>query len=217
MKKIKIIIADDHAILLDGLKAVLQTDEQFRIIGDAGDGEKVVALANSLKPDVVILDINMPKLNGVEAARKIRAKNPDIKILMLTMYDNESFITDAISAGVNGYIFKMCDMEELLKAVHSIAEGKDYFHEKVSKVVFSNYVKNVKKNNYEDDPDKIPLTKREREILRLIIAGYTSHEIAEKLFISYFTVGEHRKNIMKKLEVENTAELVSVAVKENLI
>jgi DNA-binding NarL/FixJ family response regulator len=217
MKKIKIIIADDHAILLDGLKAVIQTDEQFQIIGDAEDGEKVVALVNSLKPDVVILDINMPKLNGVEAARKIRSKNHDVKILMLTMYENESFITDAISAGVNGYIFKMCDMEELLKAVHSIVEGKDYFHEKVSKVVFSNYVKNAKKTYYDDDPGKISLTKREREILKLIIAGYTSHEIAEKLFISYFTVGEHRKNIMKKLEVKNTAELVSIAVKENLI
>lgn len=217
MSEIKIIIADDHAILLDGLKAMLQTDDQLQIIGEAEDGEKVVSLAESLNPDVVILDINMPKLNGVEAARQIRAKNKKVKILMLTMYENESFITDAVSAGVNGYIFKMCDMEEFLKAVHSLAEGKDYFHEKVSRVVFSDYVKYMQKNLYDLDTGKITLTKREREILKLIIAGYTSHEISEKLYISYFTVTEHRKNIMKKLEVKNIAELVSVAVKENLI
>lgn len=217
MKKIKILIADDHAILLDGLKAVIHTDEQLEIVGDAEDGETVVDLVNTLKPDVVILDINMPKLNGIEAARKIRKENREVKILILTMYDNEGFITDAISAGVNGFIFKMCDMEEFLRAVHTVAEGNDYFHEKVSKVVFSNYVKNAKKNNYNEESGKISLTKREREILKFIISGYTSHEIAEKLYISYFTVGEHRKNIMKKLEVKNTAELVSVAVKENLI
>lgn len=217
MEKIKILIADDHAILLDGLKAVLQTDEELEIVGDAEDGETVVGLVNTLNPDVIILDINMPKLNGIEAARKIRTDNRDVKIIILTMYENEGFITDAISAGVNGFIFKMCDMEEFLRAVHTVAEGNDYFHEKVSKVVFSNYMKNIKKNNFNEETGKINLTKREREILKFIISGYTSHEISEKLYISYFTVAEHRKNIMKKLAVKNTAELVSVAVKENLI
>ncbi|MGE5458687.1 MAG: response regulator [Methanococcaceae archaeon] len=215
MKKTKILLADDHIMMRDGLKLVLQTDSSFEIVGEADNGEEVVQLEKKLKPDVVILDINMPKLNGIEAARKIRSQNKGVKILILTMHESESFIFDAISAGVNGYIFKMSDMEEFLRAVKTLAEGKDYFHENVANILISNYKRSTQGSK--EEKEKLTLTKRESEILKLIAQGKTSQEIAEILFISYFTVGKHRKNIMVKLDLKNTAELVRFALKEKIV
>ncbi|HEX3074963.1 MAG TPA: response regulator transcription factor, partial [Ignavibacteriales bacterium] len=148
--------------------------------------------------------------------RAIKKKNPDAKVLMLTMHDKESYIVDSISAGAAGYIYKMADMDEFINAVKTVACGKEYFNEKVSQSIMSNYIKSVQKKE-EDGERHFALTNREIEIVKLIAAGFTSQEIAEKLFISYFTVGKHRKNIMKKLELKNTAELVRYAMKEGYV
>ncbi len=214
MKYIKILLADDHAILRDGLKIAIQTDKSFKILGEAGDGEEVVDMVKKLQPDIVILDINMPKLSGIEAARAIRKFDKKVRILILTMHEQENYIVDAISSGVNGYIFKMSDMEEFLLAIKELAAGRDYFSEKVSKIVFKGMQSKAQKT---EDLEKIHITTREKEILRLLAKGCTSQEIAETLFISYFTVGQHRKNILEKLGLKNTAELVFYAVREGLV
>lgn len=216
MEKIRILIADDHAILRDGLKMALKTDPVMEVIGEAENGEAAVILEQELHPDIIVMDVDMPKLNGIEAAREIKKNNPDIRILMLTMHDKESYIVDAISAGAAGYIYKMADMEEFLAAVRTVASGKEYFNERVSQSIMSNYIKSVQKKD-DDGVQHFALTNREIEIVKLIAAGFTSQEIAEKLFISYFTVGKHRKNIMKKLELKNTAELVRYALKEGYV
>jgi len=214
MKSIKILLADDHAILRDGLKVLLQTDKVFKILGEAGDGQEVVELVKKLLPDIVILDINMPKLNGIEAARAIRKFDKKVRILILTMHEQENYIVDAISSGINGYIFKMSDTEEFLFALKELAAGRDYFSDKVSKIVVKGIQSKAQKT---DDLDKVHITTREKEILKLLAKGLTSQEIAETLFISYFTVGQHRKNILEKLGLKNTAELVFYAVREGLV
>ncbi|HEX2984026.1 MAG TPA: response regulator transcription factor [Ignavibacteriales bacterium] len=216
MEKIRILIADDHAILRDGLKMALKTDPAMEVIGEAENGEIAVKLEQELRPDIIVMDVDMPKMNGIEAVRAIKKKNPDAKVLMLTMHDKESYIVDSISAGAAGYIYKMADMDEFINAVKTVACGKEYFNEKVSQSIMSNYIKSVQKKE-EDGERHFALTNREIEIVKLIAAGFTSQEIAEKLFISYFTVGKHRKNIMKKLELKNTAELVRYAMKEGYV
>ncbi|MGE5410561.1 MAG: response regulator [Clostridiales bacterium] len=210
---IRVLLSDDHAMLRDGLKLVLQTDAQFEIVGEADNGEDAILLVEQLKPDLVILDINMPKVNGIEAARIIKAQNPRIKILMLTMHENESYIMDAVSSGVDGYIFKMCDMDEFLKASRTVAEGKKYFHENVTRAILSNYVNKAKNESQSEEKKSTGITRREMEVLNLIAEGKTSQEISEKLYISYFTVGKHRKNIMHKFDLKNTAELIKFAIK----
>ncbi|HEX3073864.1 MAG TPA: response regulator transcription factor [Ignavibacteriales bacterium] len=216
MEKIRILIADDHAILRDGLKMALKTDPAMEVIGEAENGEIAVMLEQELRPDIIVMDVDMPKMNGIEAVRAIKKSNPGAKVLMLTMHDKESYIVDSISAGAAGYIYKMADMDEFINAVKTVACGKEYFNEKVSQSIMSNYIKSVQKKE-EDGERHFALTNREIEIVKLIAAGFTSQEIAEKLFISYFTVGKHRKNIMTKLEHKNTAELVRYAMKEGYV
>lgn len=201
---VKIIIADDHAVLRDGLKMALHTENSFRVIAETDNGLKAVELTSKLKPDIVILDVNMPELNGIETAKEIKKLNPEVKILMLTMYEDEDYILESYRSGIDGYIFKMADMEEFLLAVRTIAGGKNYFHSIASNVILGK----MKEQKTLSDAKRPTLTKRESEIVKLIVDGYTSQEIAEKLFISYFTVGKHRKNILAKLNLKNTAELV---------
>ncbi|MGE5364660.1 MAG: response regulator [Bacteroidota bacterium] len=213
-----IIIADDHAVLRSGLKHVLMTDPSFNIIGEADNGHDAIRLSLEMAPDIVVMDVNMPRVNGIEAARQIKAAVPEIYILMLTMHEDDSYILDAISAGINGYILKNSDMDTLISAIKQIAGGKNYFPENVSKALLSDY---MKKNTTPDNCDcsdhgSTELTKREREIVSLIVQGFTSHEIAEKLFISYFTVGQHRKNIMQKLKLKNSTELIHYALKQGI-
>lgn len=214
MSKIKIFIADDHAILRDGLKLVLKTDNSIEIIGEADDGLKTLDSVEKLNPDVLLIDINMPGLSGIEVTRKIRLKNNRMKILFLTMYEQEDIIVEAMLSGANGYLFKMADMDELIVAIKKINSGEDYFNEKVSKIALKSLQQTVHRAQEIKKPH---LTTRELEILKLIVKGFTSQQIADSLFISYFTVGKHRKNILEKLGQKNTAELVHFALKEGLI
>jgi len=214
--KIKLLIADDHTLLRDGLKAVFQTENVFEVIGEASDGEMALMLAKKLKPDVIVLDINMPRLNGIEVAKKIREEDKEIKILILSMHDNEKLIVEAVSVGINGYVLKMSDMEEFIEGVKEVYLGKDYFPTGVAKKILSGIKGRVDQIRNKSDDIKPILTKREKEIINLIVAGLTSQEIAEKLFISYFTVGKHRKNIIKKLRLKNTADLVRYALNNEL-
>lgn len=215
MQKISVLIVDDHAILRDGLKIAINTDENLEVAGEASEGMEAIKLIEKLDPAVVVMDINMPGMNGIETVKEIRKKNKKIKILMLTMHEDEDYIFDAISSGVDGYIFKMSDMELFIDAVKTIATGNNYYAPKVSETLIDNY-KNKQRLKLKKG-EQAPLTKREKEILKMIADGETTNNIAEKLFISFFTVSKHRKNIMKKLKVKNTAELVKYAFENKLV
>lgn len=216
-RKITIIIADDHAMLRDGLKMVLRTEASFEIAGEAADGEAAVDLALRLRPDVIIMDINMPVLNGIEAVRKMRMLDVKSKILMLTMHESSNYILDAVSAGINGYVLKNSDMEELINAVRTLGDGSNFFPPNVSQVLLKNIIEQNQPSFTADTEVTLSsLTRREREIISLIVKGMTSQEISERLFISYYTVGQHRKNIMQKLQLKNSAELVRFALEKQL-
>ncbi|HEX2868256.1 MAG TPA: response regulator transcription factor [Ignavibacteriales bacterium] len=215
MNRVRIFIADDHIILRDGLTAVIESEKKYQVIGHAGSGPEAVERIQKLSPDLAIIDINMPLLNGIETTREIRKFNSEVKIIILTMFNDGNYIKDAIAAGANGYMLKMSDMDELFLAIDTVMKEERYLSKDVADILVSNYVHSLQAA--EAKSELPPLTKREKDVLKLIVSGLTSQQISEKLFISYFTAAEHRKNIMKKLSVKNTVELVNLAVKEKLI
>lgn len=217
MKKIKVLLADDHAILRDGLKIVLKSDKKFELAGEAVNGKEAVTLCSEINPGIVVMDVDMPVMNGIDAVKHIRKINKDVKILMLTMHENESYIFDAISSGVDGYIFKMADMEVFIEALNNLASGKKYFDPKVSEMLINEYQNKAVAADDNTERNVLPLTPREKEILAHIAKGYTTNDIAELLYISFFTASKHRKNIMKKLKVKNSAELIKYAYEHKLI
>lgn len=217
MKKIKILLADDHILVRTGFKKILESFENFLIVDEADNGLEVLKKMKKVKPDIIILDYNMPEMNGVETAEKIREFDENVKILILTMHDNETIILDGINAGINGYIYKEAEMDELVNAINSIMNDKDYYSEGVKEKIIQ-FHKNRKRGKfYEISEERIPLSKREVEIIGHIAQGENSYEISKKLFISQFTVVKHRKNILKKLSMKNFAEVVNFAKDHNII
>lgn len=217
MNEIKILLADDHNLVRKGFKSILNSFDNFNVISEAEDGNEVLEKMEECKPDLIILDYSMPGMNGVEITEKIREKDENIKIIILTMHDNETIILDAIAAGINGYLYKEAEVDELELAINDIFQGRDYFSEGVKEKIIM-FHKNRKRGKfYELSEDKIPLSKREIEIITHISQGLNSHEIADKLFISPFTVIKHRKNILKKLNMKNFAEVVRFAKESEII
>ena len=208
MKTTKILIVDDHEVVRDGLRNILTSLDNISIAGEAGNGEDAVKMYSSLKPDLVIMDISMPGMNGIEATRVIKEKDPDARILILTMHDNQEYLNQIIRSGAKGFILKNTDKEELLDAVKTVASGDNFFSKDISKLIIDNYIRTAKETEKNDGYKEVPLTKREIEILKLIASGYSNQEIANILYISYNTVDTHRKNIMHKLSIKNTAGLV---------
>ncbi|HJY64358.1 MAG TPA: response regulator transcription factor [Ignavibacteria bacterium] len=217
MKNTKILIVDDHEVVRDGLRNILLSLENISIAGEAGNGEDAIKLYGSVKPDLVIMDISMPGMNGIEATRIIKEKDPDAKILILTMHDNQEYLNQIIRSGAKGFILKNTDKEELLEAVKTVASGENFFSKDISKLIIDNYIRSAKETEKNDGFKEVPLTKREIEILKLIASGYSNQEIANILYISYNTVDTHRKNIMHKLSIKNTAGLVRYAIEKGLI
>jgi len=217
MKTTKILIVDDHEVVRDGLRNILTSLDSIAIAGEAGDGEEAVKMYASLKPDLVIMDISMPGMNGIEATRVIKEKDPDARILILTMHDNQEYLNQIIRSGAKGFILKNTDKEELLEAVRTVASGDNFFSKDISKLIIDNYIRTAKETEKNDGYKEVPLTKREIEILKLIASGYSNQEIANILYISYNTVDTHRKNIMHKLSIKNTAGLVRYAIEKGLI
>jgi len=215
--EIKIMLADDHTLVREGFKKILDSFEEFTVVAEASTGAEVIAKLNDTSPDIIVLDYNMPELNGVEATEKIREINENVKILILTMHDNETIIFDGISAGINGYLYKEAEMDELELAINTIISGKDYYSEGVKDKIIRFHKDRKKGKFYELTKSKIPLTKREIEIIAHVAQGMNSHEIGDKLFISSFTVVKHRKNILKKLHMKNLAEVVNFAKGNNII
>jgi DNA-binding NarL/FixJ family response regulator len=205
MKKIKILLADDHTIVIDGLKAVLKSHDQMEVCGEARNGEEVLQFVSTHYVDVVVLDINMPVMDGISCARKLRAKHPDVHIIILTMYAQKSFIEEIVKIGVHGCLLKSNSGKELTDAIERVMGGKSYYD------LIQTFV--VEK----EETTQSKLSKREIEIIKLLAEGLTSIQIAEKLFIADHTVKTHRKNILRKTGSVSTSALVQFALNNHII
>jgi DNA-binding NarL/FixJ family response regulator len=215
MKKFKILIADDHSLIREGIKTLITRNKEYIIVGEAGSGVEAVDLYDSLKPDLLILDISMPKMNGMEVASEILSHNRDANIIMLSMYDDEDYISKCIELGVKGYVVKIESGNELECAIQAVLNGKTYFSQQAHEVIFRKYTQRISKRK--DVSPTVSVTKREIEIIKLIAEGLTSQQMADKLFISPRTVETHRSNLMKKMGVKNSIELVRKAQTVELI
>ncbi len=212
---IRILIADDHKIMREGLRALIDKEIGMEIIGEAKDGQTTVKLARKLTPSIIVMDIGMPELNGIECTRQILSDNPKAKVLALSMHSDRRFVTEMLRAGASGYLLKDAAFEELIRAVRTVASGRSYLSPDIAGSVIENYVRQSSPT-----PEKISafsvLTNREREVLQLLAEGNTTKEIAATLFVSVKTVETHRRNIMKKLDLHSVAELTKYAVREGL-
>jgi two-component system response regulator NreC len=215
MSKIKVIIADDHTILREGLKTLLEISDIIEVAGQAANGKEAIDLVSEKMPDVAIMDIAMPVMDGIEATRRITKTYPGVKVIVLSQHDNREYILSSIKAGASGYILKKAVSSEIISGIEAVHEGGYFFYPSVAKVVVEGYLQQLKNPQAEDDYEK--LSDREREILRLIAEGYSSNDISQRLFISVKTVLGHRTNIMAKLNIHNRTELVKYALRKGMI
>lgn len=209
---VRLLIADDHQMFVDGLKSLLEDEKELCVVGEAKNGYEVLDFCDREPVDIVIMDINMPLMDGIQASRELSKKHPPVKILGLSMYNDRDYISDILKAGALGYVLKNTGKECLLNAISSVQSGSSYLSEEVSKTLLSSFIKNVPNQQTIEK-----LSDREKEVLECIASGLTTHEIGEKLFISKNTVETHRKNLLYKLKARNTAELVNNAYKQRLI
>jgi DNA-binding NarL/FixJ family response regulator len=212
---IRIILSDDHAVIRRGLRLVLEEQEDFEVIGEASDGREAVHLAEMLKPEIAVLDISMPNLNGIEAARQISAKQLGTSIVVLSMHADESFVLRALKAGARGYVLKESREGDLINAIRLVSEGKSFFSPAVSRMLVEDYVRQLQDKDIDDSYEL--LTLREREILQLIAEGKSNKDIANMLNLSLYTVETHRSNILEKLNLHSVAELILYAVRKGVI
>lgn len=212
---IRIILADDHALMRRGLRLVLEQQKDFEVVGEANDGREAVALAETLNPDIVVMDITMPNLNGIEAARQIHTKHSSTSIIMLSMHADESFVLRALKAGARGYLLKESAESDLIGAVRLVFEGKAFFSPTVSRMLVQDYVRQLQDKDVEDSYEL--LTARERELLQLIAEGKSNKDIANMLNLSVYTVETHRGNILNKLNLHSVPELILYAVRKGVI
>jgi DNA-binding NarL/FixJ family response regulator len=208
----RIIIADDHSIIRDGLKSLLGDVKDVMVTGEAANGMEVLALLQSSLADIVIMDINMPVMNGIETTKRIKKEFPEVKIITLSMYNQSDTIKTMVEEGVWGYLLKDSGKAELLEAINSVMQGRKYFNNEIFELLLMN-----PENSKPSASDENILTTREKEILKLIAEEYASKEIADKLFLSINTVNAHRRNLIQKLGTKNTAALVRYAVKNGII
>ena len=209
---IRIILADDHAIVRHGLNRSFQQEKDIEVIAQAQNGRSAVQLAKELSPTVVVMDISMPDLNGIEATRQITSESPQVKVIALSMHSSKKYVTEMFKAGASGYLLKNCDFEELADAVRIVAGGKTYISPSVSDLVVQDYVN----GSVEEDSAFSVLTRREREVVQLLSEGKTTKQAALHLYISPKTVEVHRLNIMKKLNIDSIAQLTRYAIQEGL-
>jgi DNA-binding NarL/FixJ family response regulator len=211
MRKIKVLIVDDHALMRDGISALLNVNDDIEVIGEASEGKEAIKKMTELKPDVVVMDIAMPNMDGMEATRQIVKANRDVKVLILTQHENKEYVLSAIKAGASGFVPKKALGSELVSAIRSVYRGDSFLHPSVATALIEDY----RRHTGMDPFDK--LTTRERDILRHIAEGHTSQEIANMLVISLKTVLGYRTKIMEKLDIHNRTELIKFAMRKGLI
>jgi DNA-binding NarL/FixJ family response regulator len=214
MTPLRLLIADDHTLVRQGLRRILENQPGWEVVAETGDGREAVRLAAELKPDVVLLDIAMPHLNGVEAMQQIERRLPGVRVLILSMYADEAYVTRAIRAGASGYLLKDSADTDLIKGISAVAQGKSFFSPAAARVIVDNYARPAAAG-VADRFDS--LSEREREVFQLVAEGYSNKEVAELLHISPATVETHRAHVMEKLDLHSTAELVLCAVRRGIV
>ena len=215
MAHIRILLADDHTLMRRGLRLLLEQQSEFQVIGEADDGRQAVELAASLHPNVAVLDIGMPLLNGIEATRQMLTADSSIAVVVLSMHSDESYVLRALKAGAKGYLLKNSAEADLIQAVRAVAEGKSFFSPTIGRMLLEDYMRQVAKREVEDSYDL--LTPREKEILQLLAEGKTNKEVANVLKLSLYTVESHRGNILEKLNLHSVPELILYAVRKGII
>jgi two-component system response regulator NreC len=213
--KFKVLIADDHGVVRKGLRLLLEQYPELTVIGEAANGRDAVTLAASLAPQIVVLDVAMPILNGIEAAEQIVKADPKIGVIILTMHADESYLLRALNVGVKGYLLKESAEDDLLLAIKSVAQGKPFFSKAINETLLEDYVRVLKQQGLSDTFDL--LTAREKEVLQLLAEGKSNKEVAVVLGVSPYTIESHRTNLMQKLNIHNTAEIVLYAVRKRLV
>jgi two-component system response regulator NreC len=215
MKKLRILLADDHTVMRAGLRALLESHPDFEVVAETENGRQAVELSTSLMPDVVVMDVGMPILNGIDATKQIVNQSPKTEVVILSMHTDESYVMRALQAGARAYLLKDSAAGDLMGAIAAVSNGKSFFSPKVSRILAEDYVRVLKQKGAVDSYDL--LTSREREILQLLAEGKTNKEVAADLNISLYTVEAHRSHIFQKLDLHNSAELVLYAVRKGII
>lgn len=220
--KITIVLADDHELVRNGIKALLQSDETLQVIGEASDGLEALDKIAAQQPDLAIIDVRMPNLNGIDTVAKITQSNSTTRPIVLSMHDSEEYVLQSIEAGSFGYLLKDTSKEEFLRAIHMVAKGEKYFSADISQILVNKYLENLdstepKASSASSTGPAITLTKREKQVMEMVLAGDSNKTIASSLNKSVRTIEAHRFNLMKKMKVKNIAELAAVAKSLNLL
>ncbi|MCG7852016.1 MAG: response regulator transcription factor [Methanosarcinaceae archaeon] len=215
MKNLRVLLVDDHPIVRKGIRSLLENETGIDVVGEAENGKEAIKKVEGLTPDVVVMDISMPLLNGLDATRQIKRRFPEVRVLILTMHSNEEYISEILKAGASGYLVKKAVPEELVSAIHAVSQGNSFLSPSVSKSVIKKFLQVA---GAEAGLEKSSLlTEREREVLQLIAEGHSNRKIAEMLFISVKTIEAHRSHIMEKLELHNLADLTRFAIRIGII
>jgi DNA-binding NarL/FixJ family response regulator len=212
---IRIVLADDHVVMRNGLRLLLERQANFEVVGEAMDGRQTMEICDKLRPEVLVLDIAMPNLNGIEAARQISAKWPQTAIVILSMHSDESYVLRALKAGARAYLLKDSAEADLINAIRAVSEGKAFFSPAISKMLVEDYMRRLEQRGVEDSYEL--LTTREREVLQLLAEGKSNKEVASMLNLSLYTVETHRGNILQKLNLHSVPELILYAVRKGVI
>lgn len=213
---IKLLVADDHTMFVDGIESILKAEEDLKVIGKCYDGPAVLAFVKENPTDIVLLDVNLPGMNGLEVCKTLAHDFPDVKVLAISMFNEESFVTEILNHGAKGYILKNTGRDELLKAIRTIFEGKSYFSKEVTETIMKGLM-NQRKASTRNSSFIPKLSRREKEVLKLIAQEFTTQEIADNLFISLKTVESHRSSLLSKLNARNSAGLVRIAMENSLL
>lgn len=216
MDKIRVLLADDHPLIRSGIATLLQSSKDIQIVGEASDGDEAIQKTGELLPDVVVIDLSMPRLSGIEATKILRRRYPDTHVLVLTMHENEEYVFQILKSGASGYVLKSAGKEELSAAIRAASKGEKFFSPRISQLMAEGYMRRVGHENGGEQKQDVLLTRREREILSLVVRGLTNQQIADQLYISPRTVDTHRTNIMQKLDIHEVANLVRYAMEHGI-
>lgn len=209
----KVVLVDDHAVLRDGLKMVLDAQPGIAVVGEAEDGREALDLVEQIHPDVVVMDIAMPNMNGAEATRQIKRRFPQVKVVILTMHENRQYLVQIVNAGASACVLKRAAGTDLVDAIHAVVRGESYFSPAMAAMLLEDYRGMLRR----DEPEEEQLTEREREVLQLVAEGKTNQEIADLLFVSIKTVQTHRAHVMEKLDLHDRTDLVKYAIRKGII
>lgn len=215
MTTIRILLADDHNLIRSGLRALLERQEGFSVVAEAADGREALNMALAVDPDVVVIDVAMPNLNGIEAARRIKEKRPETAVVILSMHADEGYVLRALKSGARGYLLKDSPEEDLIQAIRAVHQGKAFFSPEISRMLAEDYMRQMGQRGVEDSYEL--LTPREREVLQMLAEGNSNKEVASKLSLSLYTVETHRGNVLEKLNLHSTAEMILYAVRKGIV